>query len=133
MRGKIMNQTTPLTGNLPEHDGHANFAGDRAASANRTSAKLDAAAQVAHQATDKIADRTTAQVDRLSGTIHRAVNTTADVASSGADWATDVVKQTQQAQQQLTEAACASIRARPFATLAGAAAIGYLLGRLARW
>lgn len=128
-----MDQTSPLSGNLPDSDRRTNVSDGSAANTNPASAKVDAAAQVAHRATDKIADKTTAQIDRLSGAAHRAVNTTADVASSGADWATDMVKQTKQGQQQLTEAACASIRARPFTTLAGAAAVGYLLGRLARW
>jgi len=35
-------------------------------------------------------------------------------------------------QTKITQAACASIRARPISTVAGALVIGYLLGRLAR-
>ena len=96
------------------------------------SAKVEGAAQAAHQATDKIADKVTTQVDRLSGTAHRAVNSAADAASSAAEWAATLPEQAKQAQARLTESASASIRARPIATVAGALVIGYLLGRLAR-
>jgi hypothetical protein len=100
--------------------------------ANPVGAKLEGAAQAAHQATDKIADKATTQVDRISGTVHRAVNTAADAATSAAEWASTIPDQAKQVQTRLTESACASIRARPIATVAGALVIGYLLGRLAR-
>jgi ElaB/YqjD/DUF883 family membrane-anchored ribosome-binding protein len=98
-----------LTGNLP----------------NSVNAGVESAASTAHKVTDRIADTATSQVDRLSGTAHRAVN-------SAAEAATSAVQQVQQAQTRLTEAACSSIRAKPLQTVAGALAIGFLLGRLAR-
>jgi ElaB/YqjD/DUF883 family membrane-anchored ribosome-binding protein len=122
-----MDRTNPMSGGLPGSGSHAN-----PANANPVSAKVEDAAQTAHQTTDKIADKATAQVDRLSGTAHRAVNSAADAASSAAEWASAIPEQAKQAQAQLTEAACASIRARPIATVAGALVIGYLLGRLGR-
>ena len=100
--------------------------------ANPVNAKVEGAAQAAHQATDKIADKVTARVDRLSGTAHRAVDSAADAATSAAEWASTIPDQAAQLQTQLTESACASIRARPIATVAGALVIGYLFGRLAR-
>ena len=100
--------------------------------ANPANARLEGAAQAAHQVTDKIADKATAQVDRLSGTVHRAVNSAADAAASAAEWASTIPEQAKQVQTRLTESACASIRARPIATVAGALVVGYLLGRLAR-
>ena len=99
---------------------------------NPATAKVEGAAQVAHQATDKIADKATTQVDRISGTVHRAVNSAADAATSAAEWASTIPDQAKQVQTRLTESACASIRARPIATVAGAVILGYLLGRLAR-
>jgi ElaB/YqjD/DUF883 family membrane-anchored ribosome-binding protein len=99
-------------------------------SANPASAKLEDAAQIAHQATDKIADRATAQVDRLTATAHRVVNSAADAVSSAAEWASAIPEQAKQIHAQFTETANASIRARPIATVAGALVIGYLLGRL---
>jgi ElaB/YqjD/DUF883 family membrane-anchored ribosome-binding protein len=92
------------------------------------SAKVESAAMAAHQTVDKVADKATVQVDRLSGTAHRAVNTAADAAASAATWASNIPDKA----NELTEAACTSIRARPIATVAGALVVGYLLGRLAR-
>jgi ElaB/YqjD/DUF883 family membrane-anchored ribosome-binding protein len=99
---------------------------------NPLSAKVDGAAQAAHQTTDKIADKATAQVDRSAKAVHRAVDGAASSAMSAAEWASTIAEQAKQAHTQLTESASASIRARPIATVAGALVIGYLLGRLAR-
>jgi ElaB/YqjD/DUF883 family membrane-anchored ribosome-binding protein len=99
---------------------------------NPASAKVEGAAQSAHQTTDKIADKATAGVDRLSGTAHRAINSAADAATSTAEWASTIPEQAKQVQTRLTDSASASIRARPIATVAGALVVGYLLGRLAR-
>lgn len=96
------------------------------------SSKVEGAAQAAHQATDKIAHEAAAQVDRLSGTAHRAVSGAADAASSAAEWVSAVPGQAKDAQVRLTDAASASIRARPIAMVAGALVIGYLFGRLGR-
>ncbi len=120
-----MDRTTPIGGSLTGSGSRAN-----PASANPVSAQVGDAAQAAHQTTDKIADKATAQVERLSGTAHRAVNSAADAASSAAERASAIPKQAKQVQTRLTEAASASIRERPIATVAGALVIGYLLGCL---
>jgi ElaB/YqjD/DUF883 family membrane-anchored ribosome-binding protein len=99
---------------------------------NPLGAKVEGAAQTAHQAAEKIADKAATQADRLSGTAHRAIDSAADAASSAAEWASNIPEQAKQVQAQLTEAASASIRARPITTVAGALFVGYLLGRLAR-
>jgi len=127
-----MDQTTPIGGTLAGGGSRSNLANANPTNPNSVSAKVEGAAQAAHQTTDKIADRTSAQVDRLSGTAHRAVDTAADAASSAAEWASSIPEQAKQVQAKLTEAASASIRARPIVTVAGALFIGYLLGRLAR-
>jgi ElaB/YqjD/DUF883 family membrane-anchored ribosome-binding protein len=101
-------------------------------SPNPFSDKVESAALAAHQATDRIADTATLQVDRLSGTAHRAVNSAADAATVTAQWVSAVPQQVNRVQTRLTEAACASVRARPLQTVVGAVAVGYLLGRLAR-
>ena len=111
------------TANLVQYSGNL---------ANPVNAKVEGAAQAAHQATDKIADKATAQVDRLSGTAHRAINTAADGATSATEWASSAAEQAKQVQTRLTDSASASIRARPIVTVAGALVIGYLIGRLAR-
>ena len=89
--------------------------------ADAVNAKVDSVAQAAHITTDKIAEGT-----------HRAVDHTADAAKSAAQWASTIPEQAKQVQAHFTEAASASIRARPITTVAGALVIGYLLGRLAR-
>jgi ElaB/YqjD/DUF883 family membrane-anchored ribosome-binding protein len=118
--------TNSLTGNSPNP---VNAGAEAAAVAAH---KVESAAAAAHKATDRIADTAAAQVDRLSGTAHRAVNSAADAATSAAQWASTVPQQVQQVQARLTESACASIRAKPLQTVAGALAIGFLLGRLLR-
>ena len=125
-----MDHNTPMGGSLTSGGTRPNLA--NSPNPNATGAKVEGAAQTAHQATDKIADKAAAQVDRLSGTAHRAVDNAADAASSAVEWASSIPEQAKQAQAQLTEAASASIRARPIVTVAGALFVGYLLGRLAR-
>jgi hypothetical protein len=115
-----MERTTTMGGNSPL-GGNIN-----------ASAKLEGAAQTAHQTVDKVADRATAQLDRMSGTAHRAVDSAADAASTAADWMSSIPEQAREAQSKFTDSACASIRARPLSTVAGALVVGYLLGRLAR-
>jgi hypothetical protein len=117
-----MDRTTPTTSSL----------GSGSSAANPVIAKVEGAARSAHQATDKLADKAAAGVDHLSGTTHRAINSAADAATSAADWASTIPEEAKQVQTRLTESASASIRARPIATVAGALAVGYLLGRLAR-
>jgi len=117
-----MDRTTATMGNL----------GAGSSVVNPLSGKVEGVAQAAHQATDKIAEKATVQVDHLRGTAHRAINSAADGATSAAEWASTIPDQAKQVQTRLTESACASIRARPIATVAGALVIGYLLGRLAR-
>ena len=99
--------------------------GDNLAAGGNTadvvSVKVDNAALAAHKTTDKIADGA-----------HRAVDTTADAAKSAARWASTIPEQAKQVQTQFTEAASASIRARPITAVAGALVVGYLLGRVAR-
>ena len=106
--------------------------GSKAADSNPVRAKVEDAANAAHRTTDELADGASAQVERLSGTAHRAIAGAADAATTAAGWAATLPEQARQIQTGLTESACASIRARPIATVAGALAVGYLLGRLAR-
>lgn len=91
-------------------------------------AKIEGAARSAHQTVDKVADRASQQFDQLTGAAHRTVNRAADAASSATEWASTIPDQASRA----TNAATDAIRARPIATVFGALAVGYLLGRLAR-
>jgi hypothetical protein len=120
----IMDRSTTMGGNSP--------LGGSANPAPYPNAKLDNVTQTAHQTVDKVADKAGAQVDRLSGTAHRAVNSAADAANAAAEWVSTLPDQAKDVQSKFTESACASIRARPLSTVAGALVIGYLLGRIAR-
>jgi ElaB/YqjD/DUF883 family membrane-anchored ribosome-binding protein len=93
---------------------------------------VDTTAQNAHNVVDRVASSATSQVDRLSGAAHQAVQRAADAANTTAQWAAALPEQAKHAQAKITDAACASIRARPITTVAGALVVGYLLGRLAR-
>jgi ElaB/YqjD/DUF883 family membrane-anchored ribosome-binding protein len=120
-----MDRSTTIGGNAPL--GTANPLSNPA-----TSARIEGAAQTAHQTLDKVSDKTSSQIDRLSGMAHRAVDSAADATNSAAQWASTIPEQAQQMQTKITEAACTSIRARPILSVAGALVVGYLLGRLAR-
>jgi ElaB/YqjD/DUF883 family membrane-anchored ribosome-binding protein len=122
-KGIDMDRTTPTGGGRT----------GAGSATNPASVKIEDVAQTAHQTTDRIADKAASQVDRLSGTAHRAVNSAADAASSAAEWASAIPEQAKQVQTRLTDAASASIRERPITIVAGALAVGYLLGRLARY
>lgn len=119
-----MDRSTTMSGN--------NLYGGNTSPSSAANAKLEGATQTAHQTVDKVADKAAAQVDRLSGTVHRAVDSAADAASGAAEWMSTLPDQAKGVQSKLTDSACASIRARPLSTVAGALVVGYLLGRLAR-
>ncbi len=76
----------------------------------RADPKIQSATDAAHETTDRVARAATVQVDRLRGSAHDAVEGAAS----------------------LVESACASIRSRPLASVAGVLVVGYLLGRLIR-
>jgi len=120
-----MDRSTTMGGNSP-------LSGSTNPPSYPTGAKLEGAAQTAHQTVDKVADRATASLDKLSGTAHRAVNSAADIAGQASEWASNFPAQAKDMQARFTESACASIRSRPLTTVAGALVVGYLLGRLAR-
>jgi ElaB/YqjD/DUF883 family membrane-anchored ribosome-binding protein len=110
-----MDRSTTLGGNTPSSTNPL----------SNPAATVESTARSAHQTVDSVADKTSAQIDRLTGSTHRAVDRAADVAGSALEQAKEV-------QTRVTEAACASIRARPITTVAGALIVGYLIGRLAR-
>jgi hypothetical protein len=91
--------------------------------------KIESGAQTAHQTVDKVADKASSSIGRATGAAHQAVNSAAGAATSAAQWASTIPEQA----SRLSESACASIRARPLSTVAGAVVVGYLLGRLARF
>ena len=122
-----MDRTMAIDGNTPA------AGGTNSMSNPATSARIGSVAHTAHQSVDRFADRATSQIDHLSGAAHKVVNSAADAASAAVTQASGITEQAKQAQSKITESACASIRARPIAAVAGALTVGYLLGRLARF
>ena len=119
-----MDRTTAIGGSTA-YGGNSN-------PASPAGAKVEGAVQSAHKTVDAVADKATEQVGRMSDTVHRAVDSATDAATAATEWASTLPDQAKQIQAKVTEAACASIRARPLTTVAGALVIGYLIGRLAR-
>jgi hypothetical protein len=76
----------------------------------RSDPKLQSATDAAHETTDKVARAATVQVDRLRGSAHDGIEGAAS----------------------LVESACASIRSRPLASVAGVLVLGWILGRLTK-
>jgi len=117
-----MERTHSLSGNLKAAD-HATNSG---------SAKVEDSAQVAHETIDKIAENASAQVDHSAEAVHHAIDRASDTTMYAAEWASTLAAQGRQMHARFAESASTSIRARPFAMVAGAVAVGFLLGRLAR-
>ena len=117
----IMDRTLS-TGTTPSYGGNNS-------PTSQATEKIESSAQAAHQTVDKVADKAATSVGRVSGAAHQAVNGAAGAATTAAQWASTIPEQA----TKLSESACASIRARPLSTVAGAVVVGYLLGRLARF
>jgi ElaB/YqjD/DUF883 family membrane-anchored ribosome-binding protein len=89
-------------------------------------------AERAHQAVDRAADKATPAVDRLRGNLHSTIDRVADSAASGVDWAAENSKVIARKGSEVTQTATGYVRERPIVAIAGALAIGYLVGRLLR-
>ena len=86
----------------------------------------------AHQAVDKAAEKATPALERASTAAHRTIDKVADAAAPAAQWAAESGKQLATKSNELTEVASDYVRGRPLVAIAGAIAIGYMLGRLTR-
>jgi ElaB/YqjD/DUF883 family membrane-anchored ribosome-binding protein len=86
----------------------------------------------AHQAVDKAAEKAMPALERASSAAHRTVDKVADLAAPAAEWATESGKQLAAKSGELTEVCSSYVRARPLVAIAGAVAIGYLIGRITR-
>jgi hypothetical protein len=89
-------------------------------------------ASAAHRVVDAFADRALTGVGKVSGSLHVAVNHAADAANSAAGWVAQAPAQMEQKTVTLSKRAIATVKARPFVTVASAIALGFIIGRLAR-
>jgi hypothetical protein len=93
---------------------------------------VDHTANAAHHAVDTLADQALTGVGKVSGSLHVAVNRAADAVADGADWVARVPPRVRRTKARVGSATFAAIKARPFITLGGAVALGFVFGRLAR-
>jgi ElaB/YqjD/DUF883 family membrane-anchored ribosome-binding protein len=89
-------------------------------------------AEAAHHVVDVLADQALTGVGKVSDSLHIAVNHTADAVIHAADRVAQVPVRVRQKRIELANAAFATMRARPFLTLGGAIAVGYIIGHMAR-
>jgi ElaB/YqjD/DUF883 family membrane-anchored ribosome-binding protein len=93
---------------------------------------VDAVAEQARTATDRIADKATDAITSVKTSIHGAVNTVAERTNSATQWTSDKIQAVKRAPVDSLETGAAYIRANPYTAVAIAAAVGYVLGRVGR-
>jgi ElaB/YqjD/DUF883 family membrane-anchored ribosome-binding protein len=93
---------------------------------------IDKAAEQARTAADRVAERATDAITSARTSVHQTVNTVAERANAATQWASDKVDAARQAPIDVIEAGAEYIKARPYAAVAVALAMGYLMGRLGR-
>jgi len=100
---------------------------------NRSSkASIDKAAASAHEAVDKAAGTAKPSIDRAAQYAHQAVDKAANAAAPAADWLSDKSAQLRITQKKVVDDTCNYVSANPLKAVGIAAAIGFILGRLAR-
>jgi ElaB/YqjD/DUF883 family membrane-anchored ribosome-binding protein len=91
---------------------------------------IDSVAEQARSAVDRVAERATGAVNTAKASIHQKVDTVADRANAASQWASDRVDAAKKAPTDALEAGAEYIRARPYAAVGAALALGYLIGKL---
>ena len=86
----------------------------------------------AHDAVDRAADKAAPMLERASTVAHKTIDKVAGAAMPAAQWATDSSRQLATRGSEYADQATSFVRARPLATVVGALAIGYMLGKLSR-
>ena len=97
-----------------------------------TSNPVSGIADRAHQAVDKAAEKAVPALERASSAAHRTIDKVADATAPAATWATESGRQIAAKSNELGQASTNFVRAQPLVSIAGALAVGYLIGRLTR-
>ena len=100
--------------------------------ANAATGTVTGMADRAHQAVDRAAEKAAPALERARTGVHNTIDKVADSAASGVDWAAANSKHLVSRSAELGEVAGNYVRDRPLVAVAGALAIGYLIGRLMR-
>jgi ElaB/YqjD/DUF883 family membrane-anchored ribosome-binding protein len=93
---------------------------------------IDAAAEQARTAADRIATKATDAVTSARTSIHDTVNAVADRANSASRWTSEKIDAVKEAPTHSIEAGAEYIKARPYTAVAVALAVGYCIGRVGR-
>ena len=93
---------------------------------------VGAVADRAHQAIDRVAEKATPLIDRASSAAHRSVDQAADAAKPAAEWVSTNGQALAVRSTALTDACSSVVRERPLVAVAGALALGYLVGKMMR-
>jgi len=86
----------------------------------------------AHQALDRAADRVPPTLERVRDRAHSTIDKVAETAATSVDWATQSGRKLARRGGQYGEMASDYVRQRPLIAVAGAIALGYLIGRMLR-
>lgn len=98
----------------------------------RRNSSIDAAADQARSATDRVATKATDAITSAKTSIHETVNTVADRANTATQWASEKIDTVKKAPTDVIEAGADYIKGRPYTAVAVALAAGYVIGRLGR-
>lgn len=86
----------------------------------------------AHQAVDQAAGKAAPAIERAQNAAHRTIDTVADKAVPAADWAAENSRRLVTRSTEIAGACGSYVRERPVASIVGALAVGYLIGRIVR-
>jgi ElaB/YqjD/DUF883 family membrane-anchored ribosome-binding protein len=95
-------------------------------------ASIDRAAASAHDVVDKAAGAAKPNIDRAARYAHQAVDKAASTAAPAVDWISDKSAQLRSTQKKVVDDTCNYVSANPLKAVGIAAAIGFVLARLAR-
>jgi ElaB/YqjD/DUF883 family membrane-anchored ribosome-binding protein len=92
--------------------------------------RVQGIAERAHGFVDQAKNGAAASADSAATAVHRSIDQAAEGAAAAADWVGQKAGEYTRAPQAALESACATIRARPLASVGIALAVGYLIGRM---
>jgi ElaB/YqjD/DUF883 family membrane-anchored ribosome-binding protein len=118
-------------------DNASTMSGNNSPTGNSTpmgdnSKRVAGTADRAHEAVDRAADKAAPMLERASTVAHKTIDKVASAAMPAAEWASESTRQLATRSSEFADEASNFVRARPLATVAGALAIGYLLGKISR-
>lgn len=94
---------------------------------------VDAMAEQARTATDRMATKATDAIAAVKTTIHDTVDSAADRANTATQWTSERIDAARRAPADAVEAGAEYIRANPYTAVAIALGVGYVIGRIGRY